>query len=84
MEKPGIDEVSIMFVFICQFTISSVLTNQTYFRDFTVNQLLDIFNDMEKTLHSSAEARTLFCQISKAFEEGMAQRAIIQNNTIWY
>ena len=59
MEKPGIDEVSIMFVFICQFTISSVLTNQTYFRDFTVNQLLDISNDMEKTLHSSGEARTV-------------------------
>ena len=36
--------------------------------DSTVNQLLDIYNDVGKALDSGKEVQVVFCDISKAFD----------------
>lgn len=64
LEKSWNDEFSIIFTLMCQFTASSVQTNQAL----SLETLLLISKDIGKSQDSGKEVRAVFFDTSKAFD----------------
>lgn len=58
------------FIYECFEKFNIICENQSGFRPvgFTVNQLINITNDVGKALDSGKEIRVVFCDISKTFD----------------